>query len=171
LRSRRWPPADAAGLLLARTGEAGPEAEAAAATLAATLGGLPLALEQAGAYVAATGAVTLASYAELFATRALELLRRGQPLGYQHTVATTWSLALQRLHESEPAAVDLRTLASFLGPDDLPLLLLAKHANELPEPLAATAADPLALADAVAALRRYSLVRVVADGLPTPCHT
>jgi tetratricopeptide (TPR) repeat protein len=158
-------PADAAGLLLARTGETGPEAEAAAATLATTLGGLPLALEQAGAYVAATGTVTLAGYAELFATRALELLGRGQPLGYQHTVATTWSLALQRLRETESVAVDLLTLASFFGPDDLPLPLLTGNARELAEPLAGTAADPLALADAVAALRRFSLVRVVADGL------
>jgi hypothetical protein len=87
-------PADAAGLLLTRAEETGPAAEATATTLATTLGGLPLALEQAGAYVAATGTVTLAGYAELFATRALELLKRGQPLGYQHTVATIWSLAL-----------------------------------------------------------------------------
>jgi tetratricopeptide (TPR) repeat protein len=158
-------PADAAGLLLARTDETGPVAEAAAATLAATLGGLPLALEQAGAYVATTGTVTLASYAELFGTRAPELLRRGQPLDYQHTAATTWSLALERLRESQPAAVDLLTLASFVAPDDLPQPLLAAHAPGLPEPLASVAADPLALADAVATLRRYSLVRVVADGL------
>jgi tetratricopeptide (TPR) repeat protein len=158
-------PADAAGLLLARAEETGPANEAAATTLAATLDGLPLALEQAGAYVAATGTVTLADYAELFATRAPELLRRGQPLGYQHTVATTWSLALQRLRETEPAAVDLLTLTSLLAPDDLPLPLLATHHDQLPEPLTAAAGDPLALADAVAALRRYSLIRVVADGL------
>src|SRR6266511_1513037 len=158
-------PTDAAEFLLARTRQRGKQAEAAATTLGTTLGGLPLALEQAGAYVAATGAVTLEGYVELFATRALELLKRGQPLGYQHTVATTWSLALQRLRETEPAAVDLLTLASVLAPDDLPMPLLAGHAQELPEPLATTAADPLTLADAVAALRRYSLVRVVADGL------
>jgi tetratricopeptide (TPR) repeat protein len=158
-------PADAAGLLLARAGEAGPGAEAAATSLAAALGGLPLALEQTGAYVAATGTVSLVGYAELFTTRELELLQRGQPLGYQHTVATTWSLALERLREDEPAAVDLLTLASFLAPDDLPLPLLAAHVHELPEPLAHLAADPLALADTVATLRRYSLVRVVADGL------
>jgi tetratricopeptide (TPR) repeat protein len=156
--------ADAAGFLLARTRQRGKQAEAAA-TLAGMLGGLPLALEQAGAYVAASGTVTLQSYAELFATRALELLKRGQPLGYQHTVATTWSLALQRIRESNPATVDLLSLACFFGPDDLPLPLLARHADELPVTLAATAADPLALADAVAALRRFSLVRVVADGL------
>jgi hypothetical protein len=61
--------------------------------------------------------------------------------------------------------VDLLTLAAFLAPDDLPLPLLATHHDQLPEPLAAAAGDPLALADAVAALRRYSLIRVVADGL------
>jgi tetratricopeptide (TPR) repeat protein len=158
-------PGDAAGLLLTRAEATGPTAEAAATTLAATLGALPLALEQAGAYVTATGTMTLAAYAELFASRALELLHRGQPLGYQHTVATTWSLALQQLRDTEPAAVDLLTLASFLSPDDLPQPLLATHHDQLPEPLAAAAGDPLALGDAVAALRRYSLVRVVADGL------
>lgn len=158
-------PTDAAGLLLLRTEETGPAAQAAATTLATTLGGLPLALEQAGAYVAATGTVTLAGYAELFATRALELLQRGQPLGYQHTVATTWSLALQRLQHSEPAAVALLTLAAFVAPDDLPQPLLVDHPDHLPTPLADAARDPLALADAVAALCRFSLVRIIGDGL------
>jgi tetratricopeptide (TPR) repeat protein len=158
-------PADAAELLQTRAAETGPAAEAAAAKLAATLGGLPLALEQAGAYVASTGTVTLVGYVELFATRAPELLKRGQPLSYQHTVATTWSLALQHLRDTETAAVDLLTLASFLAPDDLPQPLLAVHHDQLMEPLATVAGDPLALADAVAALRRYSLIRVVADGL------
>jgi hypothetical protein len=115
--------------------------------------------------VASTGTMTLPGYAELFATRAPELLKRGQPLDYQHTVATTWSLALQRLRDTQPAAVDLLTLASLLSPDDLPLPLLATRHDQLPRPLAAAAQDALALADAVAALRRYSLIRVVADGL------
>jgi hypothetical protein len=107
----------------------------------------------------------LAGYAELFATRALELLQRGQPLGYQHTVATTWSLALQRLQHSEPAAVALLTLAAFVAPDDRPQPLLVDHPDHLPTPLADAARDPLALADAVAALRRFSLVRIIGDGL------
>jgi tetratricopeptide (TPR) repeat protein len=156
-------PADAAGFLLTRTKQSGPHAEAAATTLAGTLGGLPLALEQAGAFITASGTITLAGYAELFATQARELLRRGQPVGYQHTVATTWSLALETLQHTVPAAVGLLTLAAFLAPDDLPQPLLAAHAEVLPEPLAA--ADQLTLADAVAALRRYSLIRVIGDGL------
>jgi tetratricopeptide (TPR) repeat protein len=158
-------PTDAAEFLLARTKESGPQADAAAITLASSLGGLPLALEQAAAYVAAAGTVGLSPYAELFATRALELLKRGQPLGYQHTVATTWSLALQSLQKTEPVAVGLLNLVAFLGPDDLPQPLVAANAHRLPEPLSPAAGDPLALADAIAALRRYSLVRVIGDGL------
>jgi tetratricopeptide (TPR) repeat protein len=158
-------PSDAADFLLSRTRQQGPEATAAATTLASSLGGLPLALEQAAAYIVAAGTVSLTVYAQLFATRALELLKRGQPLGYQHTVATAWSLALQKLQDTQPAAVRLLTLAAFMAPDDLPQPLLTAHHEELPEPLAAVAGDQLALADAVAALRRYSLVRVVADGL------
>jgi hypothetical protein len=158
-------PTDAARFLLARTNEGGQQADAAAVTLASSLGGLPLALEQAAAYVTAAGTVGLDAYTELFATRALELLKRGQPLGYQHTVATTWSLALQTLQKTEPAAVGLLNLAAFLSPDDLPQPLVAAHPHQLPEPLSTAAGDPLALADAIAALRRYSLVRVIGDGL------
>lgn len=156
---------DAATFLLARTGATEPGAASDATRLASTLGGLPLALEQAGAYIAATGTVSLTGYGELFATRSAELLARGEPLDYQGTVATTWSLTLQRLQQTEPAAVGLLTLAAFLAPDDLPQPLLSAHHRELPEPLAAAARDALALGDTIAALRRYSLIRVVADGL------
>jgi hypothetical protein len=156
-------PADAARFLLTRTNQSGPPTEAAATTLAGALGGLPLALEQASAFITASGTITLAGYTELFATQARELLQRGQPVGYQHTVATTWSLALETLQQTAPAAVGLLTLAAFLAPDDLPQTLLAAHNEELPEPLAA--ANPLTFADAVAALRRYSLIRVIGDGL------
>jgi tetratricopeptide (TPR) repeat protein len=158
-------PTDAAGFLLVRTRQQGSEAAAAATTLASSLGGLPLALEQAAAYVVAAGTVSLAEYARLFGMRALELLQRGQPLGYQHTVATTWSLALQTLQEAEPTAVSMLNLAAFVAPDDLPQSLLVDHADELPQPLADTIRDPLALADTVAALRRFSLLRVIGDGL------
>ena len=65
--------------LLKRTGQSD---EAAADTLAAALGDLPLALDQAGAYIEETG-TTLADYQDLFRVRSGELLSRGQPPGYQ----------------------------------------------------------------------------------------
>ena len=93
-------PAHASSFLLARTEETGPAAEAAAAMLAHSLGGLPLALEQAAAYIMAS-TMSLAAYAKLFETYSLDLLRRGQPLGYQHTVATTWWVALETMQQAQ----------------------------------------------------------------------
>ena len=69
----------AAGFLLDRAGAAG-DAEEAAAELAGELGGLPLALEQAGAYMQASGR-SIAGYLGLFRARRAELLGRGSRPG------------------------------------------------------------------------------------------
>lgn len=71
--------AASAQFLLERTGQNG--AAAAAKELAKELGGLPLALEQAGAYCETTGK-PLADYLRLFRQRQRELLQRGQPANY-----------------------------------------------------------------------------------------
>lgn len=157
------PTPEATRFLLDRTGGTD---EVAATRLAETLGGLPLALEQAGALIAQSGGVlTLAGYQAQFEQRGRELLGRGRPYGYAHTVDTTWELSLQPLRGQAPAAVELLTLAAFLGPDGLPWSLLADHADQLPTTLATAARDPLALGETVAALRRYSLVKVAGQGL------
>ena len=156
---------EATQFLLSRTKE---RDLAAARQLAATLGYLPLALEQAGAFVAETKVITLARYLELFKERSLELLKKGHPRGrHQRTVDTTWDLSLQRLAQESPAAVELLNLLAFLAPDDLPWGLLASHADELPDPLATAARDELALAEVIGAVRRYSLAKVTGDGLST----
>jgi hypothetical protein len=69
-------PEVAAGFLVSRTND--PD-RAAALELAAELGGLPLALEQAAAYMQATG-TTLARYLPLFRDRQADLLARGPAL-------------------------------------------------------------------------------------------
>jgi predicted ATPase len=82
-------PQVAAEFLVNRTGD--PD-RSAALELAGELGGLPLALEQAAAYVQATGDC-LAGYLGSFVQRRADLLTRGEPTGYPDTVATTWRLA------------------------------------------------------------------------------
>ena len=74
-------PEVAADFLVNRTGEAD---WAAARDLAEELGGLPLALEQAAAYVQGTG-TTLARYRSLFRERQADLLARGGPSGTRRT--------------------------------------------------------------------------------------
>ena len=81
--------------------------------LADTLGGLPLALEQAAAYLQATGD-TLASYLALFRQRQAELLARGEPAGYDKRVTTTWALAFAELEQDGSAAVGLLRFVALL---------------------------------------------------------
>ena len=56
-------------------------------------------------------------------------------------------------------------LCAFLAPEDIQLKLAREGAELLPPPLAAVALDELELDDAVAALRRYSMVEVENDSL------
>jgi hypothetical protein len=142
---------------------------ATAATLAAELGRLPLALEQAAAYVQATTG-TLAGYLALFRQRRADLLARGGAAGHPPGVAATLGVALARLDADAPAAVALLRLLACLAPEPVPLGLLlsdADVASELDPEVAAALGpllgDPLAVGDAVAALRGYSLVTSASD--------
>jgi hypothetical protein len=151
----------AAAFLQDRTGLADWDA---ARELADELGGLPLALEQAGAYIQATGD-SLAGYLTLFRQRRPDMLSRGEPTGYKGTVATTWALAFGQLERSTPQAVGLLRLLAYYAPEAIPVRLLLQPrpglANQLSQEVAAVVLplleDELAAKDAIAALRRYSL--------------
>ena len=101
---------------------------AAARELAGELGGLPLALEQAAAYMQATG-TTLARYLPLFRDRQADLLARGEAAGHPADVAATLGLALSRLADEAPAAAGLLRLLAFLAPEPVPLALLLADAQ------------------------------------------
>jgi tetratricopeptide (TPR) repeat protein len=147
--------------LAQRTGSAD---HATLGRLAGVLGDLPLALEQAAAYLEET-AIDAGEYLDLLADRAPELFALGQSATTEQTIATTWTVSLDRVRTEAPLAEDLLRLAAFLAPDDLPRALLAEHADAMPEPLAAAVGDRLGFQQVLGALRRYSLVRVVTDGL------
>ncbi len=129
-----------------------------AAELAARLGDLPLALDQATAYLDQTG-MPPGEYLQLLGTRSADLHRRGQAAGHPGTIATIWSLSIDQLEETAPAAVQLLELCAWLAPQPIPLDLFTRHSGQLPEPLASAAADPVAFADAIGALTGYSLAR------------
>ena len=157
----------AAGFLAARTADADHQA---AAALAEAVGGLPLALEQAAAYIQAAGD-SLGGYLTLFQERRADLLARGEPIGYGGTVATAWTLAFTQVEQANPRAVGLLRLLAFYAPDAIPLSLLLQPRPGLIEELAPGAEaleslleDDLAAKDAVAELRRYSLVTPGRDG-------
>ena len=154
--------AESTEFLCKRTGQ---EDNKAADVLADELGDLPLALEQAGAYIETTG-ISLTEYQELFQSRRKELwVDESHPPEYPDSVATTWSLSMGHISQKTQAAADLLNLCAFLAPDDIPLELLCGGVEHLPEPLAATAADKLAMNRAIKALRQYSLIDASGEGL------
>jgi len=154
------PREDAVAFLGARLGRDDP----AAGELAEALGDLPLALEQAAAYLEQTS-TSMRDYLGLLEERVGELLEVGELADYPDTVATAWTLSLERVGIETPAAEDLLTLCAFLAPDDIPRGLPAEHTEVLPPRLEAAAADRLAYDQALGVLGRYSLLTATEDGL------
>jgi tetratricopeptide (TPR) repeat protein len=132
--------------------------------LTEALGDLPLALEQAAAYLEQTRTPPV-EYLKLLGSRTRELFALGRPATSEQTIATTWSVSLQRVHAEAPAGEKLLRLCAYLAPDDIPRWLLEHHPEALPKPLAAAVRDRLAYQHALGALRRYSLATVTDDAV------
>jgi tetratricopeptide (TPR) repeat protein len=161
---RPWPRGEAEQFLTAHS----PTDLESARGLAELLGELPLALEQARAYLAATPHQPPAAYLEQLrrelAGRTGGLLAAGEPAHYQATVATTWAVALRRMRRT-PGAAGLLRLLAFLAPEPAPMGLLTGHRRWLPWPLRWVAADQARFARAVAPLDRFSLVTASKQGI------
>jgi Tetratricopeptide repeat len=176
-QSQHWPrgqalhvpvldPESAAGFLAVRIGDAD---VSAAWDVAMELGCLPLALEQAAAYMQATG-TALKRYLPLLRNRKADLLARGEVPEHPEHVASTFRLALSRLAASQAPAAGLLRLLAFLAPEPVPLNLLLAGGQRADLPGAAAMiepliGDPVAAGDAITELRRYSLLTVPGDGL------
>ncbi len=128
------------------------------------LDGLPLALDQAGAYIEETRCGLLA-YLDLYRTHRKELLKRRSTLRSDHpeSVATTWSLSFQQIERAHPAAADLLRLCAFLDPDVIPEEMITEGASELGPVLQTVAADAFRLNSAIEELRKFSLVKRNSD--------
>jgi len=142
-------------LLLKRSGS---DDRSSAPELAAVLGDLPLALEEAAAYVDATGR-SLADYLTLFRHHHAELMTQSAPRAdYPMTLRATWELSFERLQAEEPDAVTLLSTVAHLAPENIPRSLLLPRGSA-----GQVAGGELALDRCIAALRRYSFVTVDGD--------
>ncbi|MFI6876838.1 FxSxx-COOH system tetratricopeptide repeat protein [Streptomyces sp. NPDC050400] len=128
--------------------------------LAKALGDLPLAIEQAGAWHAATG-MPVAEHLELLARRRLEILDLDPNPDYPVPVAAAWNLSLDRLAEDHPAARQLLEICSLMAPEPIPLNLLRGGRNvEISPELDPVLRDPVLLARATRELSKFSLIRL-----------
>ncbi len=139
--------------------------------ICALLGGLPLALDQAGAYMEETGC-SLQTYRDLYLQRASTLLaRRGKPDSvYPYSVSTTFALSFKQVEQIHPAAAELLRLCAFLHPDAIPELLIVQGEAHLGSVLGPVVIDPLQLNEVFAILGRFSLIRRSLDTHTVALH-
>jgi tetratricopeptide (TPR) repeat protein len=158
--------AEARNFLFKRTGReegGGPEPKAAS-QLTAELGFLPLALEQACAYIVRNKSL-FQDYLHSFRKRRLQLLNKHGPVagGYRESVRTTWSMNFRELEKESGAAADLLRLCAFLSPDSIPIEFLTMGAPALGNLISAALAnvqeDPVVLDETLAPLTYFSLIR------------
>lgn len=134
----------------------------AARDLAGELGGLPLALHQAGSYVAANP-IGLAEYLLLYREHRARLNRLGSAPDYDLRVGTTWEVSFQMIPEN--AKTVLNVLA-WLGPELVPLDLLPAEPplEGVPAPVAdqvgAVFTNKIDYFEAVNALSGHGLVTI-----------
>jgi tetratricopeptide (TPR) repeat protein/transcriptional regulator with XRE-family HTH domain len=131
-----------------------------ARALVTLMGGLPLALDQAGAYIEETGC-SLAAYLQCYQQQCLHLLdRRGMVHGdHPLSVAATFELACQRVAQRNPAALELLRCCACLYPDAIPEDLLLGGTDHLGPVLGPIVADVSRFDEALAMLRTFSLVQ------------
>lgn len=94
------------------------------ASLAKTLGGLPLALEQAAGVIESVG-VSFALYETRLRDAPTAVLSRGEPSLYDRSVAKTLHLAMRELVEHDSDAKSALVRAALCGAAPIPLPLVA----------------------------------------------
>ncbi|WP_405554021.1 FxSxx-COOH system tetratricopeptide repeat protein [Streptomyces sp. NBC_01171] len=104
----------------------GPRNLDGASELCEELGHLPLAIEQAGAYVAQNPFTTPRTYLQLLAEHPAKMYERGgATTRAERTVARVWDITLDRAATQQPEAIDLLRALAWYAPEDIPLHLCA----------------------------------------------
>lgn len=126
--------------------------------IAHELGNLPLALNQAGAYLAATR-TSLTGYFSLYKRYRSDLLKEQRDGNYSASVATTWNLSFDEVEKRNPAAAELLRACAMMAFDVIPEEILTTGARFLGSELSAMATNAYRLGQAIEVLHSYSLVR------------
>ncbi|MEU8563907.1 tetratricopeptide repeat protein [Streptomyces cyaneofuscatus] len=141
--------------------------QADARALTRELGYFPLAIKQAGAYLAQNRGISCDAYRRRLDSK---LAKTAHGSDAERTLARIWRVTLHTLEQADPLAVELLCTAAWLAPDDIPHSLLTPPGT-----------DPDDIAEAIGTLAAYSMVtdtgttlslhRMVQTVLRTPQHT
>jgi tetratricopeptide (TPR) repeat protein len=164
-------PEESALLLLRRAGLVAKDASFASANeaersvalqISQELGGLPLALDQAGAFIEETPS-SLTEYLTLYRLEKGKLLAERGSLGDHPSVTVTFSLAFVQVTSNSvtsnsAAAADLIRVCAFLAPDAIPEEVFTVGAAALGDNLSGAARSSLDFAKLLKEAGRFSLV-------------
>ncbi|MFI1988312.1 FxSxx-COOH system tetratricopeptide repeat protein [Actinoplanes sp. NPDC020271] len=125
--------------------------------VAERLGHLPLAIEQAGAWLTAT-AMSVSQYLGLLDTQLIRVLDENPPLGYEKTTAATWLLSLERLRQTKPAAAKLLEICAFFAPEPISTkLIYSSRFTQVLLPFDPALRDPILQGQLLREIGRYAL--------------
>ena len=131
-----------------------------AVELVTALGGLPLALDQAGAYIEETGC-GLSDYLQRYAEQHVYLLDRRGTSGQYHplSVTTTFRLSRERIEQEHQAAANVLHVCALLHAEAIPEELFLAGASYLGPELASLATNLSQFDQALGTLRNLSLIQ------------
>jgi tetratricopeptide (TPR) repeat protein len=124
------------------------------------LDGLPLALDQAGAYIEETGCSLTEYYYRCQQQHLMLLSLRGDSAAvHPDSVVTTWSLSFARLELQDPGAADLLRVCAFLAPAVIPQQIIVRGAAYLGPHLTDLPTNVAHFDAAIKLLRQFAFVR------------
>ncbi len=135
------------------------------------LDGLPLALDQVGAYIEETGC-SIADYLNLYRGQRRVLLNERGSFAFDHpeSVTTTFSLAFRQVQESNSSSADVLRLCAFLHPDIIPEEIITDYTPTLDPAFHPLAANEFELNAILKSLLKFSLVRRNSDTKALSIH-
>ena len=144
-------PGPAVELLTNRTRYVGQVDKEAAGSIAAELGYLPLALDQAAAYIAQTH-ISLTEYLRRLRDHPADMYAAGGGSA-QRTTARVWDITIDAIRARHPAAVTLLHILACYAPDNIPRVILGGSDDP----------DRLAVDEALGVLASYSMITLTPE--------
>jgi hypothetical protein len=128
--------------------------------LAEKLGDLPLAVEQAAAWLAVTG-MPVHEYLRLFDESVAEILDTASAPDHEVSVAAAWNVSFEELKTRNPAAHQILHICAFFSPEPISrdLLTGVNRVSISPE-LDSVLRDPFKLGRAIRDINRYGLAKI-----------
>ena len=125
------------------------------------LGCLPLAIEQAAAYIRQVLAQNIFKFAQRYKDVKIRLDKKPQKgiRDYKDSVATTWSMSFKLIENINRDASTLLRIMAFLDPDGIPIEFLEAGKNGVNEEFRQFLPDSERFDRALADLERFSLIK------------